>query len=209
MTLGNIWLKCRKLLYLVRPRRVSFCNKNPWLSDYDVGEWSYGEFKVVKWGREATLEMGRFCSIAPTVTILLGGNHPSDWVTTYPFPEIFPEARQITGHIRTKGDVVICNDVWVGEGALILSGVTIGNGAIIAAHSVVTRNVPPYAIVAGNPARVIRERFTEAEVAELERIAWWNWPHDRIVEAIPLLLSSRVGDFIARYREPQLQHDGR
>ena len=100
---------------------------------------------------------------------------------------------------RSKGNVSIGHDVWIGTEALILSGVSIGHGAVIAARSVVTKDVPPYAIVAGVPARVIRSRFDPATVASLLRIAWWDWPREKIETALPLLMSDRLDAFLAQY----------
>ena len=130
---------------------------------------------------------------------MLGGNHRVDWVTTYPFNVLFPEAAHFEGHPHSKGDVVIQNDVWIGMGALILSGVTIGNGAVVGARSVVTRSVPPYALAAGNPARVVRLRFSEDQIRQLERIAWWDWPIEKVQEAWPGLLSADIEAFLDRY----------
>ncbi len=124
-----------------------------------------------------------------------------DWVTTYPFSEFFPEARRFSGHRPSKGNVVIGNDVWIGLGALILSGIEIGDGAVIAAHSVVAKNVEPYSIVGGNPAQHIRYRFSDVQVRKLEAIAWWNWPLDKIEKAWPLLLSDDIDAFITEYRD--------
>jgi acetyltransferase-like isoleucine patch superfamily enzyme len=146
----------------------------------------------------ATLRVGRYCSIADEVTIFLGAEHRVDWVTTYPFTVLDPAFRDVPGHPATKGDVVIGNDVWIGFGALILSGVTIGDGAVIGARSVVTRDVPPYAIAGGNPSRVLRARFSEQEVQDLLRIRWWDWDRARVNASMPLLLSGNVGEFIRR-----------
>ncbi len=101
---------------------------------------------------------------------------------------------------KTKGDVVIGNDVWLGNGAFILSGVTIGDGAVIGARSVITRNVAPYSITAGNPAKLYRFRFDEQQIAELLKIAWWEWPFEKIKEAWPLLMSTNIEEFIRTYR---------
>jgi serine acetyltransferase len=101
--------------------------------------------------------------------------------------------------VASKEDVEIGNDVWIGDTATLLSGVRIGNGAVIGARSVVTKDVPPYAIVVGNPARIARLRFTPEQISALERIAWWNWPLHKIREAAPLLLSPSIEEFIARY----------
>lgn len=180
-----------------------FLKLNHTYEDFQVGEWSYGKPLIKQFGERepATLHVGNFCSIARGVTILLGGNHRTDLVTSYPFSVVFSEADAYPGHPTSRGDVYIGHDVWIGWGTLILSGVTIGNGAVIGAGSVVTRNVPPYAIVAGNPAQVIRYRFSQSQIEELQRIAWWDWPLDRIKAAWPLLLSSDIETFIASYRQ--------
>lgn len=127
---------------------------------------------------------------------MLGGEHRVDWGTTFPFNRYYQEHSSITGHPRTKGDVNIGNDVWIGREALILSGISIGDGAVVAARAVVTRNVAPYSIVAGNPARHIRHRFGEDQVKELLRLAWWNWPDDVVRKAAPLLLTSDLSGLI-------------
>ncbi len=178
-----------------------FMSMNKRYSKYKIGEGTYGRPKVFSWNDGTRLSIGRFCSIAYNVTILLGGEHRMDWVTTYPFSEFFPKARRFSEHQPSKGNVVIGNDVWIGMGALILSGVEIGNGAVVAAHSVVTKNVEPYSIVGGNPARHIRYRFSDVQIRALEAIAWWEWPLDEIEKAWPLLLSNNIDAFISMYRE--------
>jgi acetyltransferase-like isoleucine patch superfamily enzyme len=193
--------------YLVPPDALEhfYMAQNPKYAAYDIGEWTYGRPNILRWSDGATLRIGKFCSVAENVTIVLVADHRTDWITTYPFTALFSEAEQIPGHPTTKGDVVIGNDVWIGEGAYILSGVVIGDGAVIAAQSVVTKSVEPYAIVGGNPARHIRFRFSEAERTDLCRIAWWNWPLPRIREAWPLLLSGEIEAFLSTYA-PQ-EHD--
>lgn len=178
-----------------------FMSENKSYSQYEIGEWTYGKPQVLSWNEGTTLKIGRFCSISQNVTILLGGGHRVDWVTTYPFNILFPKAERFSGHPCSKGDVVIGNDVWIGREAMILSGVEIGDGAVVAARSVVTKNVAPYSIVGGNPARHVRFRFTDSQINNLQDIAWWNWPLSRIEEAWPLLLSSDIENFIASYKK--------
>ncbi|MBW6474229.1 MAG: CatB-related O-acetyltransferase [Anaerolineaceae bacterium] len=178
-------------------------NKNPKYSQYDIGEWTYGSPQIKKWDDNTKLTIGKYCSIAGNVQILLGGEHRPDWITTFPFNVLFSEANQFHGHPSTKGNVIIGNDVWIGQNVIILSGVTIGNGAVIGAASLVTKDIPAYSIAAGNPAKIIKYRFTRQQIDELEKICWWNWPHDNVIEALPLLLSSNIDSFINSYGDLQ------
>ena len=133
-----------------------------------VGRRSYGGLAVWTWGQEGeSLRIGNFVSIAEEVKFLLGGNHPHDGFSTFPFlVKNFGQREEA----KTKGPIVVEDDVWIGYDSLILSGVTIGRGAVIAAGSVVTKDVPPYAIVGGNPAKLIKYRFSEAVIAEVSRL---------------------------------------
>lgn len=182
--------------FVRRNRHVTFPHQNPAYRKYPIGEWTYGNPIVLTWGDDAELRIGNFCSIADDVKILLGGEHRSDWITTYPFNRIFPEGVGISGHPTSKGQVNIGSDVWIGQGATILSGVTIGDGAVVGAESLVAKAVEPYEVVAGNPARHIRYRFSEPVRQTLLRIAWWNWPLDKIREAMPVLLSNDVSRLV-------------
>lgn len=167
---------------------------------WEIGEYSYGIPQVFQWGEGAKLRIWKYCSIAGGIQILLGGNHRPDWVTTYPFNFLDTDYRYIKGHPDSKGDVNIGNDVWLGQNCVILSGVTIGDGACIAAHAVVTKNVPPYGIIAGNPGRLVKMRFDERIVEALLEIKWWNWDHESVRKHIPLLLSDDIDNFITQAR---------
>lgn len=168
-------------------------------SQYDIGNYTYGKPTVFSWGEGTTLRIGSFCSFASGVKIFLGGEHRIDWVTTYPFSALFQDAKRYVGHPASKGNVVIGNDVWIGTEAMILSGVRIGNGAVVAARSVVADDVPAYAIAAGNPARIVKYRFEMKIIKRLEKIAWWDWPLERIRKAWPLLLSSDIERFVREF----------
>lgn len=166
---------------------------------FEIGGHTYGKPVLRWWGEKARLIIGRYCSIADGTTIFLGGNHRTDWVTTYPFSALagrWPEAKSIVGHPATKGDVVIGNDVWLGGQCVIMSGVTIGDGAVVAARAVVTKDVAPYAIVGGNPAKVIGSRFPPEQVARLLALRWWDWPDDTVRRFIPLLLNGDIDAFL-------------
>lgn len=167
---------------------------------YEIGEFTYGKPKVrfPESGRKLTI--GRYGSIADKVEILLGGNHRIDWGTTYPFSafrELWPSAPLSEDYHTSRGDVTIGHDVWLGSGAIIMSGVTIGHGAVVAAHAIVTKDVPPYAIVGGNPAKVIRYRFDEQTIADLLDAQWWDLPREKIATLIALLQSDRIRELIA------------
>ena len=163
--------------------------------------YTYGleNIKVRDWGEGADVKVGSFCSIADNVTIFIGGNHRTDWVTTYPFGHIhqnvFPWHGQ--GHPATKGDVVIGNDVWIGSGSTILSGIKIGDGAVIAASSVVVKDIPAYAIAGGNPAKVLKMRFSRKQIDKLLQNPWWELSDSRINDLIPLLCSNDIEALIA------------
>ncbi|MBI5191628.1 MAG: CatB-related O-acetyltransferase [Nitrospirae bacterium] len=172
--------------------------KNRRYDGYDIGEWTYGKPKIWDWGLGARFKVGRYSSFATGTVILLGGEHRTNWVTVYPFDVYFPDAKSRPCNY-SKGDVVIGNDVWIGQDAMILSGITVGDGAVVAARSVVTRDVPPYAVVAGNPARIIKYRFPDDVIERLSRMKWWDWPHEKVVEALPLLLSDDVEAFLDKY----------
>ncbi len=175
-------------------------NRNPAYQGYEIGDYSYGYPTIVRFEERTRLRIGRFCSIADNVKILLGGEHRTDWISTYPFSIFFPGWAPTEGHPASKGDIVIGNDVWICYGTMLLSGVTVGDGAVLGAGSVVTQKVPPYAIVAGNPAKVIRYRFPPDVINELLEVAWWNWPIERIQQESKFLLSGSTEEFLRRAR---------
>jgi len=169
--------------------------------EYEIGRHSYGQLTIHTWKEGAALRMGAFCSIGKGTQVFLGGEHRTDWVTTYPFSKRWNCARHITGHPRTKGDVVIGNDVWIGRDALIMSGVKIGDGAVVGARAVVAMDIEPYAVYAGNPARFIRKRFDEKTVQELVELKWWDFADGEIESILPLLLSSNVDELIVKAKQ--------
>ncbi|MEC5344245.1 CatB-related O-acetyltransferase [Brenneria populi] len=154
------------------------------------------------------LIIGKFCSLARDIRFIMnGGNHNMKGFSTYPF-QMFKEGWEefdmylngisldIPVDLPLRGDINVGNDVWIGYGATILSGVTIGDGAVIGAKSVVTRDIPPYAIAAGNPARVIRKRFDEKTIEILEDVLWWDWPIESINKAMRFILDGDINALI-------------
>lgn len=144
-----------------------------------------------------SLRIGKFCSIACGAKFLFASaNHTQASVSTYPFPIFFEEWDLDIGDVTSawdhKGDIVIGNDVWIGYEAVVMAGVTIGDGAIIGARAVVTKDVPPYTIVGGVPARKIRRRFSDNVIARLLELKWWDWPAERIQRNIKNIQSGRL-----------------
>jgi virginiamycin A acetyltransferase len=145
------------------------------------------------------LIIGKFCAIASGVKFIMNGaNHQIEPISTFPFAifengwEKINEGIDLTKKYPHKGDIVIGNDVWLGFEALIMPGVKIGNGAVIASKSVVTKDVPDYAIVGGNPAKIIRKRFDDATISRLQNVAWWDWPADKITDNLQIINSVDV-----------------
>ncbi|PZS17421.1 MAG: chloramphenicol acetyltransferase [Acidimicrobiales bacterium] len=163
-----------------------------------IGRYSYGRPTIYVYpGDTGRVSIGSFVSIAHGVEIFLGGNHRTDWISTFPFRFVLdlPGALE-DGLPASKGEVVIGSDVWIGKGAKILSGACIGNGAVIGAYSVVAKDVAPYAIVVGSPAREIKRRFEDETIDTLQRIKWWDWPIEKIRDAVPLLCSPDIEAFL-------------
>lgn len=142
------------------------------------------------------LKIGKFCSVACGAKFLFtSGNHSLRSLSTYTFPIFYEQWGLDPKNIRdawdNKGDIVIGNDVWIGYEAVILSGVTVGDGAVIGTRAVVTKDVPPYTIVGGVPARPIRRRFDPQTIARLEELRWWDWEEERITRNLSAIQSGR------------------
>ncbi|BBO81311.1 acetyltransferase [Desulfosarcina ovata subsp. sediminis] len=166
-----------------------------------IGQYTYGPKPILVGPPIAVKNLsqgssiGRFCSIAPGLKFIFRGKHMVNWVTTYPFRDMWGVDVPLN-NLSHNNPITIGNDVWIATNVSIMQGVTVGDGAIIAQESFVTKNVPPYSIVGGHPAEIIRFRFEDKQISELLKIAWWNWEPDRIMKYIPLMLSENVNKFI-------------
>mgnify|MGYP004480757765 CR=1 FL=1 len=148
------------------------------------------------------LIIGKFCSIACGAKFIFNSaNHTLSSLSTYPFPIFFEEwgldVKDITKAWDNKGDIIIGDDVWIGYEAVIMSGVHVGNGAIIAARAVVTKDVPPYTIVGGTPAREIRKRFDTDVIKRLLMLKWWDWPIDKIRQCLPYIMNGALDELLS------------
>lgn len=195
--------RVRRRLKRRRPHSIPLSTRldqRPDLREYEIGRFTRGHLTVADHDPGTHLVIGQFCEFAYGTQIILGGEHVTNLVSTYRFPANPPfdtRFNHLESRTRTtKGDVSIGNDVWLGQDSLITSGVTIGNGVVVGAGSVVRKDIPAYAIVAGNPARVIGYRFSSVEIEQLEEIQWWDWPIDRIVNSIPFLVSDEINGLL-------------
>lgn len=176
----------------------------------EVGRFSYGieRATIKQWSEGSALKVGAFCSVADGLTVFLGGNHRTDWASTFPFGHIYQDqlgGQDIVGHPRSKGDVIVGNDVWIGANVTILSGVEIGDGAVIAATATVTKSVGCYEVWGGNPAVMIRPRFGPEISTRLRDLRWCNLPTD-VVRRIAPLLSSAPSDSLLNELEAIVMH---
>ena len=171
--------------------------KNIFVGDYSYyDDKRYGPEKFEEYNvlynyefLKVKLVIGKFCAIGAETRFIMSGDHKLDAISTYPFP-IFGKGWEEAFNLfdlPVKGDIVVGNDVWFGYDSLVMNGVSIGNGAIIGAKAVVTRDVPPYSVVTGNPAKVVKMRFDDQSIERLQKIAWWNWEIEKITRHVQLI----------------------
>ena len=182
---------------------------------FTVGRGSYtGSFDISFFdGKAQNVLLGRFCSMAGSVFFSMGGNHPLKSVSSYPFDLPNP-IKQVFGEVRPNiqpipdirhnlRQIIIGNDVWIGRLVTIMGGVKIGNGAVIGANAVVAKDIPPYAIAVGNPARVVKYRFDEETIKKLLAVKWWNWSLEKIADNFPLMNDPKK--FLEVHYSPELE----
>lgn len=186
-------------------RRVCFIKNFIKSPNIIVGDYSYYDDPVDPEGFERNvlyhfendrLIIGKFCAIATQVKFIMNGaNHKLDAISTYPFPAFgqgWEKAMDKLMNLPNRGDTIIGNDVWIGYDSLIMPGVKIGDGAVIAARSVVVSDIPPYTVAGGNPARPLKQRFSDEVVAELLEIKWWDWDIEKITRNLDVIMESDV-----------------
>lgn len=174
-------MKLKKAWRKKNPHNTTVMSSRFNIEDVEVGKSTYGAIQVINWGKGQKLSIGNYCSIAGDVMFILNGDHYTGNISTFPFKV---KCLQEPYEAVSKGDIIVEDDVWIGYRATILSGVRIGQGAIVAAGAIVTKDVPPYAIVGGNPAKIIKYRFDENMRNELMKINYENLDVTMIKEHI-------------------------
>jgi len=187
--IANVFFKIR---YLKSKLSLNLISNNIF-----VGEGTYGNLNIFGL-RKSKVIIGKYCSFAKGVTFLTDSEHDYNLVTTYPLKTLIINKNKINTDAKMRGNIIIGNDVWLGYNALILGGVKIGDGAVIGANAVVTKDVSDYAIVAGNPARLIKYRFSASTIKKLKKIAWWDWSNEKIKQEYTVFYG-KVSDFIEKY----------
>ncbi len=168
------------------------------LLEFGRGTYWGPNTRFLKYLYNEKIIIGSFCSIGDYVVIQSGGEHRTDLVSTWSFDEILFKKKDASRSYKHTRDTVIGHDVWIGYGACINSGVHIGTGAVIAAQAVVFSDVPPYAVVVGNPAKIVRYRFSQSSVDRMLKIAWWNWPQDDIESNLEWFYRP-INEFLERF----------
>jgi virginiamycin A acetyltransferase len=165
---------------------------------FKIGRHSYGNIFIEGSHLLDEMQVGNFCAIGSNVEVMVAGwSHNTDWISTYPFEAFknkFSNASNIIPYTRTPRTINIGNDVWIGQGVLIMSGVNIGDGACIGANTVVSKDVPPYTIAVGAPMRFIRKRFDDEDIQFLLDLKWWNWSDEKINQYVTIINAGNIKD---------------
>jgi acetyltransferase-like isoleucine patch superfamily enzyme len=170
----------------------------------DRGTYFDRNVNIISWSDKYHIHLGKYNSIGRDCNFFLHANHRADWVTTSsmllgPVNKDIENMMFDMGHPTCKGDIIVENDVWIGAKSTIMSGVKISNGAIIGATATVTKDVPPYAIVVGNPGKIIKYRFTETQIEKLLAIKWWDWSEQKIISEYRNMWSTDIDTFINKH----------
>lgn len=203
-----------RLLQVVAPQRLTWEeNFRPrWAvrghGRFEAGTRTYwfGDADFVAWKHSDSISIGAYCSIASGAVLIAGGNHLVGSVSTYPFSMI-DRWKDWNAEPQREQHLVVGNDVWIGSHAMVVGDVTIGDGAVIGAGAVVVRDVPPYAVALGVPARVVRYRFPPEDIETLRALRWWEWPEEAVLEAEPHLRGESVDGLVAFAEERGLWAD--
>lgn len=166
------------------------------MGEITIGKFTYICSAINRKGAANNIVIGKYCSIAEGVVFDSGFGHNTSNISTYPFHTMDSTVKSNVTH---KGDIIIGNDVWIGDNVTIMSGVTIGDGAIIGTKSVVTRNIPPYAIACGLPARVVKYRFSKGHISDLLSIKWWDWEDSKVLSEAHLLADTDIRVFLEKH----------
>ena len=193
-----------RVLQVVDPERLTWEERfrPPWVrtgrGEFEAGRRTYwfGDCRFTAWKASDGITIGSYCSLASGVTLIAGGNHLVEAVSTYPFT-MLGRWREWNAEPQPEQHLRIGNDVWIGANATVVGGVTIGDGSVIGAGAVVVRDIAPYTVAAGVPARPLRARFSPEDVATLLELKWWDWPEELILEAEPLLRGEDVASLAA------------
>ena len=181
-------------------RKMGLMKPKPFPAWVEVGRHTYGVSRdmVVGTSPEAPIKIGAFCSIAGGVVLQARGHHPYDRPTTFPISRLAKQPPPHAAFSKERGGIIIGNDVWIGTRAIILQRVKISDGAVVGAGAVVTKDVPPYAIVAGVPAKIIKFRFEPDVVEKMLQIRWWEWPDEKIKHEADVL-TGNIEEFLTRH----------
>lgn len=166
-----------------------------------MGAHSYGSIK----NSGGDVSIGKYCSIAGGVTAVILNDHCVNWVSTYPFRKTMAVTNAAHPVARQNSKIIIENDVWIGQNATLLEDTILRNGVVVGSHSVVHGEIPAYCVAVGNPARIVKKRFSDEEIESLLNIQWWDWPEDKVKVYAPLLCSDNIKEFIEKATEDSIQ----